>query len=502
MKIVYLPLDERPCNYYFAGRIAEGTAISVVSPDREALGDKKIPAHFGLVEKFLIDNADGADAFVLSLDMLLYGGIVPSRLHSLDESELSRRLKVVDRLKEINPKAKIYAFALIMRCPKYSSSDEEPDYYEHCGREIFLSGQVKHKMQLGILGKDEGESLLREYSVKIGDALSDFEDRREKNRSMLINTIARLGKTIDFLIIPQDDSAEYGYTSMDREAIRAEIRERGLSDVAMYPGADEVGMTLLARAACESRGRRLKIYCEFAHENAPKVIPLYEDRPLGMTLPHQIESAGCVITNDYCDADIILYLNYPAHSPVEVFEPKSAGYDERHLDLFTDHIVRSVGEGRVTALADGAFCNGGDREFLKLLGGRMNILSLSAYAGWNTSSNTLGTVICQAVFVALFGDSPDQRRFLAERLYEDVGYCGFVRSYVTASLLPDLGYDYFNAGESSGEVASIVKRELSAFMGEHFPNVAEKYDIRVCRMPWRRMFEVDLALVEKNGKHQ
>lgn len=500
MKILYLPLDERPCNYHFAPRIARGSGIEVVCPEKNALGDKKVPADFGLIEKFLIENAPGADAIVLSLDMLLYGGIVPSRLHHLDEEELCRRLMVVDRIKEINPEAKIYAFALIMRCPKYSSSDEEPDYYEYCGEEIFRTGQVKHKLSLGLISPDEAEELLGKYAEKIGDNLPDFERRRELNRSMLIRTIERLHKTIDFLIIPQDDSAQYGYTSVDREAIKAEIRERGFDDVAMYPGADEVGMTLLARAACESRGRRLKIYCEFSHENAPNVTPLYEDRPLGMTLPHQIESAGCEITENYEGADIILYLNYPAHSPVEVFEPKSPGYDERHLDVFAEHIRKSVREGRVTALADGAFCNGGDREFLKMLGDGMDILTLSAYAGWNTSSNTLGTVICQAVFIALFGDSGEQRRFLAERLYEDVGYCGYVRSYVTANLLEALGYNYFNAGGTSGEVADIVKRELASFMGENFPSVADKYDILVCQMPWRRMFEVDLALVEKNGE--
>ena len=210
---------------------------------------------------------------------------------------------------------------------------------------------------------------------------------------------------------------------------------------------------------------------------------------------HFVEEAYKVAKRE--DADIVLYLNYPAHSPVEVFEEKSAGYDERHLDAFTESIIRSVQAGKVTALADGAFCNGGDKEFLRALNEKMDILSLSAYAGWNTSSNTLGTVICQAVFVFLFGDNKHQKRFLAERLYEDVGYCGYVRSYVTQNLLPSLGYDYFNAGETAGEVAGLVKKELVAFMDKYFPNIAEVYDIRICQMPWRRMFEVDLALTEK-----
>ncbi|MBE6925640.1 MAG: DUF4127 family protein [Ruminococcaceae bacterium] len=497
MKIVYLPLDERPCNYHFAGRIAEGSGVQVLKPSMQVLGDKKQPADFDGIKEFLLSNAPDADSYVLSLDMLLYGGIVPSRLHHLSEDALCQRLSVVARIKEINPKAKIYAFALIMRCPKYSSADEEPDYYGDCGREIFLSGQIKHKLQLGHMEKDEAEALLTGYRNVIGQNLQDFETRRAVNRNLLLKAVEMLHQSIDFLIIPQDDSAEYGYTSMDREAIKAEIRRRGLEDVAMYPGADEVGMTLLARAVCENRGVTPKIYCEFAHENVPNVIPLYEDRPLGATLPFQINSAGCTACDRYADADIILYLNYPAHSPVEVFEEKSAGYDERHLATFTESIMKSVQTGKVTALADGAFCNGGDKEFLRALNERMDILSLSAYAGWNTSSNTLGTVICQAVFVSLFGDSAHQKRFLAERLYEDVGYCGYVRMYVTQNFLPSLGYDYFNAGEAAGEVADLVRKELASFMDAHFPNVAKAYDICTCQMPWRRMFEVDLALTEK-----
>ena len=76
--------------------------------------------------------------------MLLYGGIIPSRLHHFSLEELTGRLDAVRELKKRNPKLKIFAFALIMRCPSYSSSDEEPDYYEICGREIFLTGQIKH----------------------------------------------------------------------------------------------------------------------------------------------------------------------------------------------------------------------------------------------------------------------------------------------------------------------------------------------------------------------
>ena len=39
MKIVYIPLDERPCNYAFAQQIAAGTPVQLAVPDMEMLGD-------------------------------------------------------------------------------------------------------------------------------------------------------------------------------------------------------------------------------------------------------------------------------------------------------------------------------------------------------------------------------------------------------------------------------------------------------------------------------
>ena len=189
MKLIYIPLDERPCNYYFAQRIADGTKVQVVAPELNILGNKKRAAEFSGIKKFLLDNVKDADACVLSLDMLLYGGIIPSRLHHLTEEELDSRLALVDEIKSINPQIKIYAFALIMRCPKYSSSDEEPDYYEYCGREIFLTGQAKHKLELGIINESEAGDLISKYADDINGNLEDFENRRRVNRNMLIKAV-------------------------------------------------------------------------------------------------------------------------------------------------------------------------------------------------------------------------------------------------------------------------------------------------------------------------
>ena len=118
--------------------------IQLVTPSIAELGDKKKPADYQKVADYLQRECGDADYLILAVDMLLYGGIVPSRLHYFSAEELQERLNILKRLKETNPRLKIYAFSLVMRCPSYSTDDEEPDYYGKVGLEIFLYGQNEH----------------------------------------------------------------------------------------------------------------------------------------------------------------------------------------------------------------------------------------------------------------------------------------------------------------------------------------------------------------------
>ena len=77
-KIVYLPLDERPCNYAFAGFLSEeNPSFTLVRPATEILGKKKIPADSEKIRAFLLNECKDADYLLASADMMLYAGIVP-----------------------------------------------------------------------------------------------------------------------------------------------------------------------------------------------------------------------------------------------------------------------------------------------------------------------------------------------------------------------------------------------------------------------------------------
>ena len=120
-KIVLLPMDERPCNYKFPKRLFENEEIHIIEP--QTLGFKKDGADYNIIKDFLCKECKDAYGLIISMDMLLYGGLIPSRIHQQDEEKLRKKLDTIKGLKKENPSLKIFAFQCIMRCPSYSSSD-------------------------------------------------------------------------------------------------------------------------------------------------------------------------------------------------------------------------------------------------------------------------------------------------------------------------------------------------------------------------------------------
>lgn len=499
-KIVYLPLDERPCNYEFPYRIAAiSDEINLVRPPLSAMGKKKTPADFAKLKEFLFSECKVAHALILSVDTLLYGGIVPSRLHKLSEAALCERLSAVAEIKKQNPSLKIYAFALVMRCPTYSSADEEPDYYGLCGREIFLTGQAEHKRALGLIGEAEYAELIEKYSAVTGKYLDDYLFRRRTNLLML-KKVLRLAPTMfDYLALPQDDSSPYGYTAMDRDELKTIVRANGLSEKIIYPGADEAGMTMLCRAACDIKGS-LKVRAVYPEESCKKIIPLYEDREAAKSVEAQITSAGLTFAGAEGTEDITLFVNLPADAMTDVSSSVKLPYSELTKQKFVEQIVAAVNTEKVVAIADEAYCNGGDVGLLTALEQKIDLFSLGAYAGWNTASNTLGTALCLAAFCRLYGKGEAHRRFLAERFFEDVGYCGYARKYLCENVLPDMGLDYFNTDGMRGKAAEAAKLAISEYIERILPSVTKNYNITDIYMPWSRMFEAGITAGERNEK--
>ncbi len=497
-KIVLLPLDERPCNLIYPRQIFDNASFQVVVPDVSILGQKKTPADTRVLDLFLEKECRDASGLVVSMDMLLYGGLVPSRLHHLSKESLAARFDILHKIKKQNPSLKIFAFDLIMRCPQYSSSDEEPEYYGTCGLEIFKSGFIGHKIELGIATEEE-----KKYydSLTIpNEFLHDYLDRRQLNLDMNRRTIENVNDgTIDFLIIPQDDAAQYGYTAKNQEIIKQDIDRLGLaSKIYMYPGADEVANTLLSRMYLDLNHLKPKFYIHYPTPSAAQSIPLLEDRYLDVTVRYQIRAAGGRIVSSIGESDIVLFVNASGTkmaSSSQIQTKRDEGLRTlRNLVDFVELMDEVIHvENKIVAVADVATLNGSDHELMQLLKQKNLLLKLGAYAGWNTSSNTLGTTIPHGIQTWARGTSQQHYNFLVSRYVEDYGYMALVRGLVN-SQLKDFGMNYFDVSHDLSKIESMVNFELKSFIHTYLEPIEKHIQIKKVWMPWKRMFEVGVEV--------
>lgn len=501
-KIVYIPLDERPCNYLFPQMMAAGCSeIKLAVPAIGLLGNKKEKADTEAVWDFLKTELEGADAAVLSVEMLAYGGLLPSRLHHQPENWKEEVIERLRQIRKMYPQTRLFLFQLIMRTPRYNSSDEEPDYYETYGERIFKRAYYSDKREREGLSGAELEAYEMICQEIPEEYICDYEERRCYNLDLnkkIVDLVAE--GIVDDLCIPQDDSCEFGYTARDQRQVHSMIREKRLQRrVLMYPGADEAGCSLVARATAVLNQWKLQIYPFFSSELGPQIIPLYEDRIMMESVKSHIMACGCRVAASPEAADFILAVNSPGKKMEEAFhqKDKDVTYQSfRNLNWFVDEIRYHMENGKSVLLADCAFSNGGDLELLELLDQERLLDRLISYKGWNTCCNTLGTSIAQGVLAyKAKANCEVLTRNLLYHILDDGIYQSQIRKEVTDSF-PGSGLTYFDLKDEEKAVGEKTAGLIMQYFSERICHTFSGTEIETITVthPWNRMFEIQLHL--------
>lgn len=500
-KIIFLPLDERPCNYIYPEYIGRISGMDVRIVPKELMGNFKNPADIEKIWEWTREEVKEASVLIISMDLFLYGGIVPSRLHHITEKKCQERIQRIRTLKEENPNLKIFAFQLITRAPARNGSGEEPDYYEKYGFRLYRYGVLRDKERLELLdGREKVEKTQIEEEIP-RNILADFLNRREINFHNNQSTVDLVSDgMIDFLVVPLDDCRQYGYAPAERRKLASYAAGKDLfSKIYFYPGADEVGCTLLARAINTIKHKTPRIFVDYSSLRGQFQIPSYEDRSIGETVQYQLLAAGCEIAEISSEADGILIVNPPTEFSLrlekELITDEIFLETERNLQALTARIQKYLRRKQVCAIADCAIPNMADKALMQFLYEQKLLNKIDAYAGWNTSSNTLGTVIAHLTACCCHPKESETRiseefRFL--RYMEDWGYMAEVRRKVTENLPTiDSKIHSLDLGDKAPEVSRIIKLRLEQFQKRYFPENARKFDIHI---PWNRMFEIEIEL--------
>src|SRR5699024_11088745 len=137
-----------------------------------------------------------------------------------------------------------------------------------------------------------------------------------------------------------------------------------------YPGADEVGCTLVSRAYNQYNGRVPKVYRVYSSVNGPFIIPSLEDRPIGESVKAHIIAAGELIIDSPEESDFILMVNTPEQMTQDIqnLSNKDITYtSHRNLREFVERAKDYIAKGKKCIMADVAFINGGETELIYML---------------------------------------------------------------------------------------------------------------------------------------
>ena len=155
---------------------------------------------------------------------------------------------------------------------------------------------------------------LRELREQIpAEIISDYEAARERNHRVNMRAVDEAAAHhIDFLALTQEDAAQYGPHVDEQERLLDRIASLNVEDrVAVYPGTDEAGMTLLARFIHRHMLKTPTVRVFYSSQEGADRIATFEDRPVRETVEAQIAAAGAEMT-DGPEADLLLAVNAPA----------------------------------------------------------------------------------------------------------------------------------------------------------------------------------------------
>lgn len=496
-RLLLVPLDNRPSTLLFTQQIARIGGANLDAPPRAILGDWLKPGDCEAVARWVLQQvppqAAQATAFISS-DMLCYGGLVGSRGAASSPLDALLRLNTLRELKRRG--VALHVLATIPRLDLRTSAREAP--YARALQIWAGSGDAAPPPGVP------------------DDVLLEYLGVRRRNFGVLMGLLELLHLgVVDRLVVGQDDSTPRGLNMQDQERLLKAVAALGVGDrVTLMSGADELAMDMVAGWLAARSGYRPRLRVEYADAAAAEKVPPMESQPLDKTVADHIRLAGAEQVADGGPADAVLFIATRAEETVP-----SAETQQHRASLLAGRVMKLLQSGTPVGLADLQHLNRADPHLAYALIGEVPIWLLDAYAGWNTSSNAMGTAVAQCIAHRLaarvgYGWIPTRilesekthQAFLFARLVDDYGYQAVLRS-VVAPEVAGLPVDPDRLLNLFGPVGMRIRADLipwaerlfhDRFEGQtlYLPTLGSVVRLQRLAMevvlPWQRIFEVEV----------
>lgn len=497
LRVGFVPLDDRPCTKDFPVRIGRIVGAEVHQPPTDSLGTFLTPGSFSEIRDWLLDTAGQIDYLIVSLDMLAYGGLIASRLPRVTQEEAIKRISILKEVKERYPKLPIFAWNVIMRTSITVYDDLTARYWEEMNRYSVLWAKEQQEM----ITPEEALVLseLRQ-SVPIEVQENYFAARRRNhavNRTAL--ELVKEG-VIDCLSLTQEDAHPYGPHRLEQAELKKHISAQDWQTrVFLYPGADEGGLTLFARAVQDYYGCSCSAKIQFYPEHSQHHVAKFEDVSVGENVRLQTLAAGIGPADTVPNLWVAVMGPSSSVSGIDVWQRSDySGGSDVDYDSLWESAMQASQAGLFPVILDVVQPNGSDPGLYASLKNK-DLSVLASYAGWNTAGNTIGTGLAHGVVTAV-GQSVgvlninSHLEFLIERILDDYVYQRIVREELAQLIVenPQWGNRHHLTDEGWSELNQVVQEKLQNWADTQLTRFnLPKVKVNA-HLPWPRIFEVSV----------
>ncbi len=499
MKLLLLPLDDRPVTFVYPQMVAQAAGIETIAPPRKLMGSLVQPADPAKLMEWLEQaSVSKPDALILALDSLLYGGLIPSRRSTITLPEV---LKRVDSLKawykRSEKKPSISCQASIMRISDNYDNTEEKEYWAKYGREIYAWSQEMHKLTKNRQGD---RTHLRTLEMRVPpDIRQDYMDTRFRNFQALKKCLELVrDKQLERITLSLDDSGEYGLNLVEKQMLEKTAQDMNIADrISVYAGADEVLCSLIARHLTEKAGAP-KVAVVYSNNSNGEIFSRYEGQTIARTIESHLKACGVNVTGTYntttaataIDADFAFLVHLPdSRQGDHVMIPGLPNLTNIESEKSAENAIRFIEACHIPlAIADVAYANGSDPLLVEKLLSKPHLLKkLWGYAGWNTTGNATGSALALAT-AHWYGRKNNTNGELALKR------CLFVR------FADDWGYQTQVRPKLPG---ALPGNELAAMLAPFVLRIGKCLDFTPgsisVRQPWNRTFEIEVSLMPQEA---
>ncbi len=492
---VVVPLDDRPVTLQLPRMLGAIAGVRVAEPPRVILGNYLRFGDPDAVARWLVrESPPDASAFIVSADMLAYGGLIASRTPQTPEFLALARLRRLADFRATRAAAAFSAFGTVMRlAPTGVPQAGSASGFFAAGAAWPLIQKYANLPDPPVAPADRATAL--RVRAAAGPTLVSYLATRARDRDVDLFELQLLAEGgFDRLILGQDDAGPVGLHLRDLAALRAYLHQWSLGAVgSIEPGADELAMALVGAALARQAAFVPRIAVTYSTSAGGALNDPLEFNPIDSTVDALIHASGARRTATLPDADIELFVRVPG----------TLASDER---AFVDALQTAVQNGRPAAVADLTFLAQDDyvqqRALVDELLRRRIAGKIAGFASWNTTANTLGTAIPAAVAVVAgerMGtyDPRAHAQFMLDRYADDYAFHAYTRPAINRLLvrrgIADHTYLLPIVAEQAGwaDRADLWPRSL-ALLATIYPQYRDGG--LTITLPWDRTFETELDI--------